>query len=253
MGGIACMASDQWQELWQEEIFPAFGALGIDALYWDEGFGHQMFCLSPDHSHGKSALAVLSAQMRGARYLYKGWRAAAGPDSFLSCESGGDVQARHIDLWHYSRPCSSMRFTHPDKMIITEIDSEDVRGSVGLAFVYGCPLMLRQFMEGAIPLKGERLEALRAFVRLRQEMRARQVPGYPHRFRDEIGMNIEGKDLTGKIYSDSTGITVVYFSKSSCRGRIVVDGRRHCLPRLGVTEHSLRLKENQMGYLIIGT
>jgi len=248
IGGIACMASDEWQTLWREEIFPKFVQMGIKSLYWDEGFGHQMICTRPEHVHGGSALGVLNAQIGGARRIYRSWRELAGADSFLLCEGGSDVQARHIELWGFPTPVETQRFTHPDKMIIAEIDNRHLRPSVAKALVYGCPLMVREFMGGESLLKGEALEVLRAFVRLRREMRQKAVPGYPQGFRGTKGLFFPQDQLMACVYTDGFEITVAYFASRPWQGEIVLDGRALGLRSQKEIRRSVNISENEMGY-----
>ncbi|MEW5977343.1 MAG: hypothetical protein AB1898_16250 [Acidobacteriota bacterium] len=248
LGGIACMASDEWQTLWRDEIFPKFVQMGVLSLYWDEGFGHQMICTRPEHIHGSSSLGVLTAQIRGARRLYQSWRNLAGPDAFLLCEGGSDVQARHVELWGFPTPVETQRFTHPDKLIIAEIDHRDVRTSIARALVYGCPVMVREFMGGESILKGEALEALRDYVHIRREIRHKSAPGYPHGFRGTKDLSFPRDRLMACAYADSTGCTVAYFAHQPWQGEIVLDmpgGRRRVRNRIKL---SVKATKNEMGY-----
>lgn len=253
MGSIACMAAEEWQKLWEERLYPQFVALGVEALYWDEGFGHQLICQQPDHDHGVSALGVLTAQMRGAHRLYDSWRKMAGPRAFLLCESGSDVQARFIDLWHYAKPTETMRFTHPDKLMINEISSKDLQGSVGRAFVFGCPLMVRSLMEGGQPLAGEALQAVQKFVQLRHEMRTTGAPGYPQGFRDNIGLEVSDQHLLGKVYVGTGGVTFVYYAAEDFHGEIIIRGSQLGHPGIGERSRTLKVLSNEMGYFVLAT
>ena len=117
--------------------------MGVNGLYFDEGFGHQFLAIN---QRGRSSVELLTEQSRGATALYRSWRSAIGPNAFLSCESGSDVQARWIDLWHFGRPAVHLRYTHPDKLIKVQISRKELRQSVADAFLMGCPLLVRLFL-----------------------------------------------------------------------------------------------------------
>ena len=251
MGGIACIAADGWQQLWTQRILPQFAAMGVRALYMDEGFGHQFICTKADHGHGTSALAVLTAQSRGATSLYRAWRTLAGPQAFLSCEGGSDVQARWIDLWHFD-PTEPLRYTHPDKMMMTGFDAKDIPAGIGRALIFGSPLMVVPLNApyGNSPLQGNLLEVLRRFVALRRELREKKAPGYPHAFRDVTGLSEFG-DLAIKSFADRSGITLAYFAPGPYAGEIVVDAARLGHPRLGRLRRGLKLAAAEMGYITL--
>jgi hypothetical protein len=248
IGGIACMASEEWQRVWAEEIFPRYAEMGIRGLYWDEGFGHQMICSRPEHLHGSSALGILTAQVRGARRMYQAWRKIAGEEGFLLCEGGSDVQARYIDLWGFPRPVETQRYTHPDKLIIAEIDVGNLESSIGRAFLFGCPLMVRQFMGGEDLLKGSTLKMLRRFVEVRRKMREDMAPGYPHGFRDQNGLSDLPEGLEGKLFSDSSGFTATFFARRDLGQEVNIDASQLGHPELGRVSCAVRLGANEMEY-----
>src|SRR5262249_8263064 len=132
MGGVANMADEGWQQLWREKIYPLYREMGVNGLYFDEGFGHQFLAIRPA---ARSCLTLLTEQSRGATALYRAWRAVIGANAFLSCESGSDVQARWIDLWHFARPAVHLRYTHPDKLIKVHVNRKDPWQSVADAFL----------------------------------------------------------------------------------------------------------------------
>ncbi len=254
MGGIACMGSDEWIEMWRKEIYPKFAEMGITALYFDEGFGHQFICQRLDHSHGSSALALLTAQSRGASRLYRAWREAAGPKAYSACESGSDVQARLIDLWDFGAPTPIMRFTHPDKLIMARLRPKEIKASIGHAFIMGCPVLIAPLPGpfGSTPelLEGERLEGLRRFLELRREMRSKQAPGYPYSFKDDVGLTEVPPGLLAKVYADGRGLTVAYYAEQPVRGRLVIQADRLGLPALRRVVREVEAPAKEMGYLV---
>jgi hypothetical protein len=251
MGGIACIAAEEWYDLWTKKIYPQFAAMGVNALYFDEGFGHQFICRKPEHSHGSSAMGVLTAQARGATRLYRAWHASGGPSAYLCCEGGSDLQARWIDLWQFA-PTEVLRYTHPDKMMKMGPEKADPRASVARAWMFGCPLLIAPLSTpwGPNQLEGELLDALRRFVALRRELRKIKAPGYPHRFRDNLGLNVP-PDLKAKVYADPTGVTVAYFAPKSCDCEVVVNGIPLGLPEMKTQRRTLKAAQNEMGYLIL--
>jgi hypothetical protein len=251
MGGIACIAAEEWYDLWTKEIYPQFAAMGVNSLYFDEGFGHQFICCKPEHCHGSSALGVLTAQSRGATRLYRAWRTWGGPDFFLSCESGSDVQARWIDMWQFV-PTEVLRYTHPDKLMMLGPNRADPWASVARAWIFGCPLLVAPLSTPweQTHLEGELLQALRKFVALRGELRKRKAPGYPQRFRDNLGLSVP-PDLSAKVYADGTGVTVVYFAPKSFEGEVAVNGMPLGLPGMRTVRRTLKVPQKEMGYLII--
>jgi hypothetical protein len=254
MGGIACLGSDEWFDLWREKIYPKFIEMGIDALYFDEGFGHQFICRRTDHSHGTSALALLTAQSRGASRLYRTWREMAGPRAYAACESGSDVQARLIDLWHFSDPTPVMRYTHPDKLIMAGVRKQAVTASIAHAFLVGCPLLIAPFPGplGLEPdvLEGELLEGLKVFIKRRQEMRRKGAPGYPQAYRDTEGLVEIPAGLKVQVYSSRAGLTLTYFAERAVQGRLVIEGARLGHPGLGKIARDVRVPAKEMGFLV---
>jgi len=251
MGGIACIAAEEWYELWVKKIYPQYGAMGVNALYFDEGFGHQFICRKPEHCHGPSALGILTAQSRGATRLYRAWRSAGGANFFLCCESGSDVQARWIDLWQFT-PTEALRYTHPDKLMMLGPNKSDPWASVARAWIFGCPLLVAPLSTPweQTHLDGELLQALRQFVALRRELRKKNAPGYPQRFRDNLGLSVP-PDLSAKVYADGTGVTVAYFAPKSVEGEVAVDGMPLGLPGMRTVRRTLKVSPKEMGYLII--
>ncbi len=237
MGGIACMSEPAWQKLWSEKIYPRYAAMGIRGLYFDEGFGHQFICTNPEHSHGGSSVAILTAQSRGATELYRHFRDVIGPRAFLSCEGGSDLQARWIDLWHFE-PTELLRFTHPDKLMMVSPNPKRIAESVAGALLFGCPLIFTP--SPADTLQGEMLDVLRRFVALRREMREARVPGYPQGFRDTAGLSVRGGSLRAKVYTGPKGATVVYFAAQPFDGELVFEGARR----------KVTAAANQMGYAV---
>jgi hypothetical protein len=251
MGGIACIAVEEWYDLWTKQIYPRYVSMGVSGLYLDEGYKHEFICYNPQHCHGSSALGVLTAQSRGANRIYRAWRQMAGPSSFLCCESGSDVEARNVDLWDWV-PNEILRYTHPDKLGIFTLDKHKPLESVGRALVFGCPLWVRPFVgANSEVIEGELLQALRRFVKLRREMREHNAPGYPCRFRGTLGLKLNGGDLMAKVYADKTGITTVYSAVKSFEGELIVDGPRLGHPELGMVRRSLKLARNEMGYVVV--
>jgi hypothetical protein len=248
LGGIACTGESSWRDLWRKRIFPQFTAAGVTGLYVDEGFGHQFICTNAAHSHGMNAIAVLTAQSRGASSVYREFRKQAGERGFLECETAGDVQGRWIDLWDFN-PSALLRFTHPDHMMMTHINQSKVTESVAQALLYGCPLMVRT-LPVAIGrrdvLEGELLDATRTFVALRQQLRKERAPGYPQGFRDTLGLNISGGELQAKLFTDGRAFTVVYYAPEDFQGTIRVRAAG-----VGEAARPLRLKAKQMGYVVI--
>jgi hypothetical protein len=241
MGGIACMGQPQWAEMWRREIYPRYAAMGVTGLYMDEGFGHQFICSNPSHSHGDSALSVLTAQSRGATRLYKAFREVVGPKAFLSCETAGDVQARFIDLWHLN-PNEVLRYTHPDRLMMANIDPRRPGESVARAFLFGCPVLVMPSPKaGTNVLEGELLESLRRFVALRRELREQKAPGYPNGFRDTVGLTIKGGELRAKMFAGPGGATVAYYAEKPFAGEVIVDRRRP----------AIKAAEKEMGYVIL--
>ena len=252
MGGIACMGEASWQRLWRERIIPQFVSSGVTGLYVDEGFGHQFICTRPNHSHGGSAVAILTAQTRGATGIYKEFRKQAGTRGFLQCETAGDLQARWIDLWDFN-PNSTLRFTHPDHMMMTHVNRKAISESVAHALIYGCPLMIRALPSALSPqdiLEGELLDAARSFVAIRREMREKRAPGYPQGFRDGLGLEVTG-NLQAKLFTDGTAITVAYYAPEEFDGSLTVRGEAAGVPGVRRVVRPLRLKAKQMGYLVI--
>ncbi len=236
MGGIADLASPEWQALWRQEIFPRYKAMGVNGLYFDEGFGHHLLAIK---GRPKSALTLLTEQSRGATRIYRDFRAVMGPAAFTSCESGSDVQARWIDLWHFGTPNEIWRYTHPDRMIKVHVNRRQIRESVARAWLLGCPLLVAPFPteSGAVDaLEGEMLEALRAFVASRRRLREARAPGYPWQFRDVDGLRAPG--IQAKRYGQST---VVYWAPERFDGEIRLDGIRR----------KLRASAGEMGFLVI--
>jgi hypothetical protein len=185
----------------------------------------------------------LTEQSRGATALYRSWRSAIGPNAFLSCESGSDVQARWIDLWHFGRPAVHLRYTHPDKLIKVQISRKELRQSVADAFLMGCPLLVAPFPGLGPPdrLEGELLDVLRAFIQIRAQLRARQAPGYPYGFRDADGLVVNAP-VQAKVYVDGARATIVCFAPEAAAGEIT--WRNHRQP--------IMLGKNQMSFFIVG-
>jgi hypothetical protein len=246
---------EPWLELWEKDLFPKFIGMGLWALYWDEGFGHAFICTHAKHAHGASAVSVLTAQSRAATRLYKNFRRMAGPRGFLTCQGGSDVQARYIDLWH-APPNDFSRFTHPDRLAMARLRPKQKAVNVAEAFLWGCPIIFMPYPEKpqkGDPLEGEVLDALRQFVKVRREVRARKAPGYPNRFRDTVGLTVSGAgELRAKVFAGSSGATVAYFAPKAFDGAVVVDGAALGLPRHGKVRRPVKAAGGEIGFEIFG-
>ncbi|HXK61455.1 MAG TPA: hypothetical protein PLP42_16335 [Acidobacteriota bacterium] len=252
MGGIACMAIEEWHELWAQEIYPGFIRAGVAGIYFDEGFGHQFICTKPGHSHGDSSLSALSAQSRGATRLYRTWREmATSNNGFLSCEGGSDVQARWIDLWHLPAT-ETLRFTHPDKMCMVGVNPGNIRASIARAYLLGCPLLIGPFPSPARTekLEGELLAALRDFVAARQQLRESKAFGYPFAFRDQLGLTIKHQGMEAKLYATAEGATVVYYTPQPFEGEVIIDAKRLGWQGPRLWRERLRTRAGEMGFVM---
>jgi hypothetical protein len=251
MGGIACIAESSWYQLWVEKIFPRYAAMGIRGLYFDEGFGHQFICTHPEHSHGGSSISILTAQSRGATRLYRAFHSVVGPKSFLCCESGSDVQARFIDLWHFN-PTEVLRFTHPDKLMKATVNPKRITESIADALLFGCPLIVMPFPDGRPDiLHGEMLDSLRRFVALRRQLREAKAPGYPQGFCDTTGLSVPDGQLRAKVFKGQSGATVVYFAREAFEGEVVLETAQLGMRGLGRVRRRIKIAAKQMGYEVI--
>lgn len=228
-GNFACFAAPEWTRMWMTELVPALlrvGACGIQIDQWPLLFG---LCRRKGHGHKTDTLAVLRGQVAGKNAWIRAFRDACRekqPNWFFFAEAGSDATCRLVDVWsfgnssayHGGRPMVELtRFTHPQFVI------SGGRGVLD-SLINGYLIYVGVGREGDFRdvEKTAASPEFREYRRVRAELRAARAPGFPHGFRDTLGLTVGADAIQARAYTDVTGITVVYHATQAVQSEIKV-------------------------------
>jgi hypothetical protein len=230
-GNFACFASPAWRKMWLDEIAPDLLKLGVCGIQIDQWPLAFCLCRRSGHGHATDSVSVLRGQALGKRRWLKAMRDALRrrePRWFFFSESGTDLVGALADIWTFGlnaaypdghpRP-EIARFTHPQYVMTSgmSILDELVNGFLT------CAAGVDQEGDGAARARG--LAARKDFAeyrRVRNELRAAGAPGFPHGFRDTLGLVVRSRDLVARSYSDERGATVVFYALRPVRTKVRV-------------------------------
>lgn len=258
-GNFACFASSGWQEMWLAELVPALlrvHACGIQVDQWPLLFA---LCRRKGHAHRTDSVAVLRGQVSGKHAWIEAVREACRteePAWFFFAEAGSDATCRLVDVWsfgnqtHYfgGRPAVELtRFTHPQYAVSGGKDPLDalINGLLTYAEVGREDDRVAVDRTAADP-------AFQEYRRVRAELRTARAPGFPHAFRDTLGLSGAADDaVQARTYADAAGITLVFCARRDVDTQLLVDPAALGHPELAAVTIPLRLKAGAAGWHIL--
>jgi hypothetical protein len=92
---------------------------------------------------------------------------------------------------------------------------------------------------------------LRQYVRLRRQLRTHKACGYPHGFRDTIGLRVSNPDIVARVFRDRDGITVTYYARKRCSGIITVNPVALGFKSLSLRRIPVKLDKFRAGYVVV--
>jgi len=188
-------------------------------------------CRRRAHGHRTDSVSALRGQVVGKRRWMKSLRKALTdrePGWFFFSEAGTDAAGALADIWQFGhrafypggRPAGEMaRFTHPQYAMMTAKPMLE-------ALIDGFLAYAAEPGRDSDPAEPSRRQAalpeFREYRRVRAELRAAAPPGFPHGFRDTLGLTVSSPDLEARAYRDRRGITVLYYARHAVEASIDV-------------------------------
>ncbi len=256
-GHFACFAAPAWDEMWRTQLAPRLlevGATGIQIDQWPLTFCP---CRRRGHGHRTDSQSALRGQSLGKRRWLKSLRqtlAGAEPDWFFFSEAGTDAFGALADIWQFGhrafypggRPTGELaRFTHPQYAMTT--GQPPLEGLINGFLAYAAEPAATG--DPAEPLhKQAALPEFQEYRRVRAELRTASAPGFPHGFRDTLGLTVSSPDVAARAYRDARGITVLYFARQDVEVRIEVCPAALDHPAASPEAISVALKAGQAGW-----
>ena len=254
IGNVACTDSGGWQDLWREKYIPAFERLGASGVYWDQGPTQYLVCPRTDHPHGRRAADQLSAHVRGVLKMQRAFRDGYGNTKPISwTEVGSDIQGRTMDIWTATEGGYASggiltreigRYAIPYRLCAATgaTSAADMNDTLVNGFIGWLALM---------PGNEEVMAAQRQHARIRRELRSAAAPGFPHGFRDNVGLAVGHPSLTARSFRDDDGITILYHARESVDSEILVDASALGFPGGGTEALRVTLAKHEAGFRII--
>lgn len=246
-GHRACVDNSAWQALWRERLIPAYRAHGFQGVFADEGHFPWGTCsvAGKAHTHGTSAVGILTANTRGILGLHRLLHDGLGPGSSIMVEGSGDVAGRWADE-NQAYPDPAVAYTLPFRRYFWGVDATtpqaDLDTIVNLCLAHGYALEFS--LHRGQPLRGA--PTIRRYIRWCQ--RLRRQPGYPQHFRDSVGVTGGADGLVVKAFSGPAGITVVYYATEAVQAQLEIDGTRLNHPHLGRQPLRIHLGQGEIGF-----
>ncbi len=226
IGNVACVDHPEWQRLWRERWIPAYEAIGAAGIYWDQGPCQYLVCTNRKHPHGHDGLKMLASHSSGLQKLMKAFhRGFKKSRVFCHVEASCDLTGRWMDMW----TCESaytvgegmqwrnmVRYTFPGRPAAVSSDGTPEAYCRALVEGFAIAPTIKE-------LDTARYRPLRRYVQLRRQLRTHKACGYPHGFRDTVGLRVSNPDIVARVFRDRDGITVTYYARKRCSGIITVN------------------------------
>lgn len=274
IGNIACLDTDAWQKLWKEKYIPGYDSLRASGVLLDEGEDQYVVCSNTTHRHGDTAVGMLGAHVRGARAIIQAFRDGfQNHKPFFFSEWAGDLVTRSVDVWsaYGGKPGDKglfppivrkvegwtidreiFRYTWPYRVCTDAAFKRDYTVEwINQTLVNG--VVLGGYLSFCISekLSDTLISAVRQFVRIRGELREQKAPGFPHGFKDIIGVSVDRGELVARSFRDDTGITVLFYANEDVEAIVTVDREALGFANKAPTDFKLKLKKDEAGYKIL--
>lgn len=253
IGNVACLDSPEWHDLWRKKYIPGFDELGGAGVYWDQGATQYLVCPRADHPHGSDSVKQLAAHTKGILELQQDFHSLyKGRSPIFWTEVGSDLTGRTMDIWTttpggYARGGvlrkEIVRYAIPYHLCadMAPASVEDVNNALVNGFiVWAAPTASKEVMRAQC-----------RYTQTRRELRDVQAPGFPHGFRDAVGLTVSDSNLVARSYRDGQGVCIVYYARTSLEGTITVDLAALGFPGKGAKTLAVKLEENEPGYEIL--
>ena len=212
-----CIDNDIVAKLWAETVIPNAIAIQADAVQFDQGSLVQTICDMEGHNHGLDAVSRLSSHIKAINKLAQSVREQIGNEAWILSEATNDLTCRYIDilqnhwatfapLWGGDLEPGTTMYTHPQYVYLGSNFKQDVMGNLEEYYlqsaVMGCPTLLS---DGGVT------DAKLEMVRFVEELRTNgDTIGYPHGYRDTLGLTNPSYGLFARVYVQGNNVTVVY-------------------------------------------
>ncbi|HDZ22028.1 hypothetical protein LCGC14_0467660 [marine sediment metagenome] len=266
IGNNACMDTDEWQSLWADHYIPGYASVDCDGVMLDQGPTQYLVCTRGEHRHGNDGPAMLGSHTAATLEIVHAFRKGYPKKRpvLLWTECASDLPTRWCDIWsgwdgepetgrrameivRYTFPYRPMSYTaFKEKWTVEDVMTCTVN-SLLVGGYYG--------FDAAVRWPRALDEPIRQYVRIRQELRQQNAPGFPQGFKDTIGLTVSTPNLVAKVYANESGATIIYYAKKNIRNaKVALD-----LAALGLAKKNKRskrtfrvsLKTNEAGYKII--
>lgn len=260
-----CIDNNEIMNLWKNKLIPDIKATKPDGLQFDQGSLQFTVCDIEGHNHGLDALSRLSSHTKSMIKLTQYVRSNlnTGKTSYIVSEGFNDLTCRYID----------MSQTRWDKEQEPVYGGELIYG--GRQYVFpqyrnhynsaakksdGVWKNMRQYIAiiGGIAALNEGEDYVAnsdtEYIWFKNEMRAKNAPGYPYNFRDNVGITTNSTTLDAKVFTEGNRATITFWAN----GKKQVDTEVTIQPsKLGLSgknaTYRFDLSKNKTGYIIVNT
>lgn len=217
-----CIDNDLVTDFWETTMIPQYKELSADFVQFDQGSLVQTICDMEGHNHDLDAVSRLSSHIQAVNELAKNVKEQLGPDGFILSEGTNDLTCRYIDIrqnswlshqpqWGGESEYGTIMYTHPQYVYVNMNFVSDSLGN-------SSEFYLQSTVLGGIVLLSDsdnndmKKEAVRFATELRDQG---DEIGYPHGYRDTLGMEVSSASIFARVYVQGDNVTVVYMTTSS--------------------------------------
>ncbi len=262
IGNNACMDTDEWQALWRDHYIPGYASIDCDGVMLDQGPTQYLVCSRPKHRHGTDGPAMLASHTAATIEILEAFKKGFPKNrpALLWTECASDLPTRHCDIWsgwdgepetgrrameivRYTFPYRPIAYTAfkekwtPDDVMTCLVNSLLVGGYYGFDAAKRWPKSL----DGVI----------QSYVAMRRDLRNRNAPGFPHGYRDNVGLTVSDDGLVAKVYTDGKAATVIWYVKKPFKdAEIMLDLAALGLAKKGTPPKSVAYVVNGEKYTV---
>ena len=216
-----CIDNDVVMNWWKDELVPQYKQLSPQGVQFDQGSLTQTVCDMEGHNHGLDAVSRLSSHNKAINVLAQMVRDNLAEEAFILSEATNDITCRYIDIrqnhwldhppkWGGEFEYGAIMYTHPQYVYTNCNFMKDSLGNVQNFFlqsaVLGGPVLLTD--SGDYALKAE-------YVRFADSLAENNVPGYPHGYKDDIGLTASTAALFARAYVEGDKVSVLYCANAN--------------------------------------